>query len=273
MENKNLLKEPFNSILAKGPIELKDGIPYYGSEREGDQFTEDDIASWTTGGRFASRWQNKGMPNEYRDTIYMDLCRKVESLNLPVLDIASGPGLGLIPDIYSLNKSIQALATDGCPILIEKWNEFIRKYTPDANIQFASFNVCDMPIHNDSIDVITSNIGFSSLRYAGPDNMLGVKESYRVLKPGGYVFTIENEFEDKTIIQKVFDLWGKENWFLNNKMTWRERFEQVGFIIDQEKFHLRRIEKDDWELGEIAVKFGLEIVVIYKIFILRKPYN
>ena len=127
-----------------------------------------------------------------------------------------------------------------------------------------------MPIHNDSIDDITSNIGFSSLRCAGADNMLGVKEAYRVLKPGGYIFAIENEFEDKRIIQKVFDLWGKENWFIKNKMTWKERFEQAGFMIEQENIHLRRVEKDDWELGEAATKFGLEIVVIFKAFVLRK---
>ena len=121
-----LLKYPFNSILSKEPLEYKNGIPYYGSENEGDQFNEDDISSWTTGRRFAVRWQNKGKPSNYCNTIYMDLCKKAESLNLPVLDIASGPGLGLIPDIYSLNQNIQALAVDGCPILIENGMNILR---------------------------------------------------------------------------------------------------------------------------------------------------
>jgi ubiquinone/menaquinone biosynthesis C-methylase UbiE len=269
--NEYYLKEPFNSILSKRPVVFKDGIPYYGSEHEGDQFNEDDVHSWTKGGRFVRRWQNKGVKDEYRNMIYMDLCKKIESLNLPILDIASGPGLGLIPDIYSINQNIQVLATDGCPILVEKWNDFFKQNIGDIDIQFASFNVNDMPIHDDSVDVITSNRGFSSLRYAGADQMLGIKESYRILKSGGYVFTIENEFEDKSIIQKVFDLWGKENWFKNDKSAWRERFEKAGFITEFEKIHFRRIEKDDWELGEMATKFGLEIVVISKAFILKKP--
>jgi ubiquinone/menaquinone biosynthesis C-methylase UbiE len=262
-------KEPFNHILSKGPVMVKDGIPYYGSEREGDQFDNGDITSWTTGGHFLRRWQSKGNINEYRNKIYMDLCKQAADLNLPILDIASGPNLGLIPDIYHYNNHLQALVADGCPVLVEKWNEFLRGYAPEVNIQFASFNAAEMPLKNDSIDVITGNIGFSSLRYAGADNMLGVKEAFRVLKPGGYVFAIENEFEDKTVVQKVFDLWGKENWFGENKLIWRERFETAGFFIEQENLLLRRVEKNDWELGEIATSFGLEIVMTFKAFVLR----
>jgi len=266
------LKKPFNNILSKEPIMYKNGIPYYGSEQEGDQFDENDIASWTTGGRFMQRWREKGHVSEYRNAVYMDLCKKAASMNLPMLDIASGPGLGLIPDIYHFNQNIHALAVDGCPALVEKWSEFMCMHEPGASIQFASLNVADMPIRNGSIDIITSNIGFSSLRYAGADNMLGVKDAYRILKPGGYVFAIENEFEDKAVVQKVFDMWGKDNWFSQNSMTWRERFTNAGFTIEQDKLLLRRVEKDDWELGEVATSFGLEIAMNFNVYILRKPH-
>lgn len=211
------------------------------------------------------------MPTEYRNKIYLELCKTAAGLNLPILDLATGPGMGLLPDIYSFNKNIRALATDGCPVLVEKWNEFLQENAPNADIQFASFNAANMPIYDVSVDVMTSNRGFGSLRYAGADQMLGIKEAYRILKHGGYVFTIESEFEDNAVVQKTFNLWGRENWFRENKLTWRERFEQAGFVIEQEKAHLRRVEKDGWELAEAALSFGLEIVVIYKAFILKKP--
>lgn len=262
---------PFKFIYNRTPITVINDVPYFGSEREADQFTEEDILFWTTGGGFERRWRDRGTPNEYRNPVYIDLCRKAAELNLPVMDIACGPGLGILPDIYAMNPTIQALAVDGCPILVEKWNEFINRKAPKTNIKFASFHVADMPIHSSSVDVITSNIGFSSLRYAGTDQMLGIKEAYRVLKPGGHVFAIENEFEDNTVVQKAFDLWGKENWFRENKLSWRERFKKAGFVIEEEKLHLRRIEKDDWQLGEVAASFGLEIAVIFKAFILKKP--
>ena len=100
--------------------------------------------------------------------------------------------------------------------------------------------------------------------------MNGIAEAYRVLKPGGYVFAIENEFEDPAVVQRVFDLWGRDNWYRHNKLTWRTRFEKAGFAVEQEQLHLRRIERDDWELGEAATSFGLEIAVIFKAFVLRK---
>ena len=266
----NFSKEPFDKIFSKEPLAIKNGIPYYGSEREGDQFNEDDVATWTKGGRFASRWNSKGQANEYCNEIYSELCRRAAALDLPIIDIASGPGLGLIPDVFVFNPRIKMLAADACPVLIEKWSEYLKENAPEANMQFVCLNIADMPIASDSVDIITSNIGFSSLRCAGDDQMQGLHEVYRVLKPGGYVFAIENEHEDKAVIQKVFDLWGKENWFRNNKLTWRERFEQTGFIVEQEQFHLRRIENNDWELGEVAASFGLEIAVVFKAYILRK---
>ena len=32
------MKKPFSNIFSKKPLEVINGIPYYGSEREGDQF-------------------------------------------------------------------------------------------------------------------------------------------------------------------------------------------------------------------------------------------
>ena len=256
----------FQGILSKMPLYEKCGIPYYGSEREGDQFDESDVAIWTAGGGFARRWNERGQ----KVGNHMTLCQKAAELNKPIMDIAVGPGLGLLPDIFAINPELQALATDACPILVEKWSEFLQKQAPDTNIQFACFNAADMPIRDNSVDVITSNIGFSSLRYAGIGQMDGVKEAYRVLKPGGYIFTIENEFEDTAVVQKVFDLWGKENWFRENKLEWSQRFRQCGFAIEEETFHQRRIENTDWELGEAAASFGLEIAMVFKGFVLRK---
>ena len=262
-------KFDFYSIFSKPPLAVKEEVPCFCGGREGDQFTKEDVAFWTEGG-FERRWKSRGQPSEYHNSVYADLCGQAAELNLPIMDVASGPGLGLIPDILALNPRVQALATDACPVLVEKWSEYLKVYAPNANIRFACLNAADMPVFSDSVDVITSNIGFSSLRYAGADQMLGVREAYRVLKPGGYVFAIENGFEDMAVVQKAFDLWGRENWFGANALTWRQRFIQAGFTVVQEKPHLRRVEKDDWELGEIASSFGLEIVVIFKAYILRK---
>jgi len=252
------------------PAYEKDGTPYFGSDREGDQFDEVDIASWTSGGRFARRWQTRGTTNAYNNAVYHALCQKAADTHLPLMEIACGPNMGLLPDILTLRPEAKVLATDACPAVIEHWQAFIQTNAPEMNIHFASFNAADIPLPPNSIDAITSNIGFSSLRYAGDDQIHGVSEAFRILKPGGYIFAIENEFEDKNVIQEVFNRWGKTNWFQNDKKTWDERFTQAGFVIEEKMPHYRRIEITNWELSEAAARFGLEIVIASYAHTLRK---
>jgi ubiquinone/menaquinone biosynthesis C-methylase UbiE len=259
-------------LFNREPNEIKNGVPCFGSDREGDQFDEDDIHSWINGGRFAQRWESRGTVTEYRNEAYHALCRKAAEFNLPIMDIACGPGLGLIPDLYAINPDIKYLAIDACPAVALNWKEFFSKQTPKPDISFASFDACNMPINDNSLSVITSNIGFGSLRIAGNEQMNGITEAFRVLKPGGYIFTIENEFTNPDMVQKVFGLWRQPNWFGNNKLTWHECFEKAGFIIESEDFHLRETHRDNWDLAEKAVEFGFDgIETVSKAYVLRKP--
>ena len=265
--------EPLKNLYTRPPINTKNGIPFFGSEREGDQFDENDIASWTTGGRFARRWGERGTTTDYRNAVYHTLCRKAADYarQYPLMEIACGPGLGLLPDILAVHPSARVLATDACPALVEHWYAFMQSNATGVDIHFSCFNAADMPLADNIIDAITGNIGFSSLRCAGADQAEGLREAFRVLKPGGYIFAIENEFEDKTVVQAVFDRWGRENWFKNDKLTWVERFERAGFIIEEKTTHYRRVEDTGWELGEAAASFEMEIVMASAAYVLRKP--
>jgi len=258
-----------NLQFTKDPNFIKNNIPYFGSEKAGDEFDETDVISWTEGGHFARRWQEKGQTNELRNNVWMALCKQAAELNLPIIELACGPNMGLLPDIYAINPNIYATATDACPMVVEHWNQFIRVNAPTANINFASFDAINMPLASNSVDVITSFVAFGSLRYAGADQLSGIKEAYRVLKPGGYIFTVEMEFEDMAVIQQVFDKWGQENWFKDNKLTWRKRFEQSGFVVEQENFMQRR-QAQDWELGDVAASFGMEIWSTSNAYVLQK---
>jgi ubiquinone/menaquinone biosynthesis C-methylase UbiE len=219
------------------PSEIKDDIPCFGSDREGDQFDESDIQSWIDGGRFARRWETRGAVTEYRNEAYHALCRKAAELNLPIIDIACGPGLGLIPDIYAIKPDIPFFATDACSAVAVNWKRFFNTQDEKPNIEFASFDACSIPVDGNTFPVITSFVGFGSIRNMREDRMNGVHEIFRVLKPGGYVFTVENEYADTSLIQKVFDLWGQVNWYKDQKMNWHERFIKAGFIIESEDLY------------------------------------
>ena len=253
------------------PVLVKHGALYFPNSQEaGDQFRDEDIAKWVEGGHFAWRWNDKGQLNEYRSQAFMDFCAQVAGQNLPIMELACGPNLGLLPDIYSLNPNIEATATDACPILIEKWNDFFRANEPSANFNFAAFDALKMPIESGSVDIITSNIAFGSIRYGGVDQLLGIQEAYRVLKPGGRIYAVESEFEDPAIVQRVFDHYGKENWFKNNRLNWAQRFAHCGFTVEQEIF-LNRTLWRDWELDEPADALGVQIWGNTKAYVIRKP--
>jgi len=251
--------------------EVKNGASFFGSEHEGDQFRDEDIELWTAGGHFKRVWENRGSHNDFFNDIHHALTDEAAKLNLPVMEIACGPNMGLLPHIIAKNNSVQCLATDACPQVITNWQKFLAENSIDTNISFASFNAANMPIRSNSVDIITSNIALSSLRYAGDDCVMGLNEIFRVLKPGGYIFALENEYEDMSLLNKVFELWGKENWYKNNKLKWTERFEKAGFEIVYEKSHSKwKLRADDMDLGEAAAKHGIDINILYSVYKLKK---
>lgn len=187
------------------------------------------------------------------------------------MEVACGPGLGLLPDIIAKNPDIKCLATDACSSLIFNWQRFFVDNKITSNVSFASFDATPMPIRSDSIDVITSNIGFSSLRSAGADGMMGVNEAYRVLKKGGYIFAIENAWKDRKALREVFKLWGMDYWFNDNEMNWHDKFKKANFKILEENPQLfRLLTPQDNDLGEAASKFGIEIGLEFTAYILQK---
>ena len=75
------------------------------------------------------------------------------------------------------------------------------------------------------------------------------------------------------LILKVFEKSGIQPWdcFLEEQMTWHERFLKHGFKIISEEIYLdRRLNSDDNELGRIAEKFGIKIEMQWNAFILEK---
>ena len=250
---------------------VSNGSPFFGSECEGDQFTDEDIKSWTTGGHFKRVWKESGIHNDFYNDTHHLLTDEISSLNLPIMEIACWPNMGLIPHVVSKNNTIPCLATDACPQIIETWQSYLSENPINTNISFASFNAVSMPIRSNSVDVITSNLGFSSLRYAGVDCENGIKEAFRVLKKGGYIFAIEGEYDDMSLVNKVFELWNQHNWYANNKLKWRERFEKAGFEIVYEKLHsVKKLRDDDSDFSKASVKYGIDINFVTHAYKLKK---
>ncbi|WDV48011.1 class I SAM-dependent methyltransferase [Clostridiaceae bacterium M8S5] len=200
-----------------------------------------------------------------------ELCRKVADMGYPVMDIATGPSLGLLPEIIALNPDNEYLATDACPLISIFLNKFIKENHINTNLSFASFNALNMPIKSSTIDVITSNIGLSSLRTDIQNGMGGIKEVARILRCGGYMFTIENRFTEPEAVKEAFRIWGKQCWFNFDIKPWQERFELANLrVINSEVTSKFKLNKDDNNLAKIANENNIDLIVEHTAYQLVK---
>lgn len=115
-----------------------------------------------------------------------------------ILEICAGPGGGFVPAILMKDYNAHIMISDLCPTIVREWkNHFNSMINPPPNIEYAAFNLCDMPFKDNSIDVISGSAAIINIE-GNRDQAL--KEIYRVLKPGGlfvfdYVYVTQEYYE------------------------------------------------------------------------------
>lgn len=98
-----------------------------------------------------------------------------------VLDLGSGAGNDCFVARELTGVSGKVIGLDMTEIMIEKARVNADKLGFN-NVEFRLGDIEDMPIRNESVDVIVSNCVLNLV----PDKEKAFKESYRVLKPGGH---------------------------------------------------------------------------------------
>lgn len=264
----------FTKYFSKQPVEIINGDYFYNADADGDAFDETDKEKWLNQNVFRNNWEGKSRNISGNFSLCNEICDKIASENKPFIDVACGPGMGLAPIILVKNPTIPCLATDACSMLIKAWRSYINENLPEYNISLASFSTLNIPIKDNSLDYVTSFIGIGSTRNGMAGQMQSLKEIYRVLKPGGYFITVEGEFEDMSKIDKVFALWGKNNWYRNDESwskLWRDKFTSAGFYVESaDKSYNRIWTKDDNDFAEAADTYGIEIAMRYNLYVLVK---
>ncbi|MCL2495633.1 MAG: class I SAM-dependent methyltransferase [Oscillospiraceae bacterium] len=104
-----------------------------------------------------------------------------------ILEICAGPGGGFAPATLMQDYNANIMISDLCPTVVSEWKKHFEKMdNPPPNIEYAAFNVCDMPFRDDSIDVVSGRAAIINVE-GSRDKAL--REIYRILKPGGpFVF-------------------------------------------------------------------------------------
>ena len=85
------------NLLEKQPSSIEDDIYIFGNIEDGDCFDDSDVEIWKSG-CFEKNWNNNYfLENE----VSRDLLNKIIREGQFVVDLASGPGMGLIPSSSS----------------------------------------------------------------------------------------------------------------------------------------------------------------------------
>ena len=100
-----------------------------------------------------------------------------------VLDLGSGAGFDAFLAAKKVGDSGKVIGVDMTEEMIEKSRGLADKYGY-KNVEFRLGDIDDLPLENDSIDVIISNCVIN----LAPDKLKVFKEAYRVLKQEGRMF-------------------------------------------------------------------------------------
>jgi len=158
-----------------------------------------------------------------------------------VLDIGSGAGLDVILAARKVGPSGQVIGLDMTSEMIDKANENVTK-AGIINIEFRLGDAENMPVEDESIDVIISNCVIN----LSPDKARVFSECMRVLQPGGRIFIsdiVAEELPDE---------------ILGNKSAWcsciagaMKEFDYLKTIYDSGLRDIQIIEKKTYSTDEI----------------------
>ncbi len=260
----------FSGIWNRPPNEYETDLWLFDGGKDGDCYDEEDIISWQSR-RFDKNFYNDEFINNAASRKLID---EIVNISEPYIDLACGPGMGMIPSLKRICSEIPCLATDANVQLIKEWRKWLSGKELQKGIAFAQFSIFDIPIEDSSVMAYGGFLSISSTRNGNKGYERALSEIFRTLAPKGRLYLIESEYMDIPTILKVFANSGIRPWdcFIEEQSTWYERFIKHGFkILSEETYLNRRLTRNDNELGSAAEKLGVNVEMKYDAFILEKP--
>jgi ubiquinone/menaquinone biosynthesis C-methylase UbiE/uncharacterized protein YbaR (Trm112 family) len=233
-----------------------DGIPVFVLPR--DQTWRDATEELRRERWIEKNWEKAGKGLEEESVLTEFSKRMAESGGL-ILDVGSGAQGGFVPKILHLNPQATILMDDLGLCVLEEWRIFL-KGKDITNTSFALFDAKEMPLKPDSIDAIGDIWGFANMS----DSAKAIEEGYRVLKPGGRLFSLNCIMEGDDFMKLPEEF--RTKWYKTNPPFYDgffEAFKKAGFdVVSHELFVERELSPDEGDLPGEANKHGVRLHVI-----------
>ena len=263
------MNHTFEQLFLRNPDRDENGIFYFNTDSDGDYFTDTDIRDWRTVW-FQNNWKKRVLlenPASYH------LISAIIEAGSPVIDLACGPGMGLLPSIKQIDSSFPCMATDANSLVVREWKRYLDDQENYDALDFAQFSALDMPIKSGTIQAYSSFIGISSTHRGDAGYRLALSEIHRTLSDEGRLYTIENEWSDIPAILDLFEKMNRQPWsvFGEKQISWHDRFIESGFeIVSEQQYEYRSLQGKDNELGKAALEFGVDIGMNLTAYIVKK---
>lgn len=150
-------------------------------------------------GWIARNWQTAKLPEKRGE---QEIGQRIAERGGLVLELGAGPGGGFIPYTLQADPDASIIVSDMSPTVVQEWKKFLDNELDSPNLSYAAFDYCQIPFRDSCIDVVSDRGGIANAitaKYEPGDKGAALKETYRVLKPGGLFVTASGFVTKETL--------------------------------------------------------------------------
>ena len=140
----------------------------------------------------ANRVLSGGMDIGWRKALVREVAKTQPQV---VVDLATGSGDVAFALQDGLGEGVEVRGLDFCEPMLEEARRKQIKRVDGKSIPFEFGDCLNLPLEDNSVDVITISFGYRNLE----KRATGLAEFHRVLRPGGHLFILEFSQPDKIL--------------------------------------------------------------------------